>query len=371
MNTGVLIVTGIFPPDSGGPAKFSSEFRFWCLEKNRPTKIVTYSGQASITPKMDAEVSILRINRNEALFPRYIKMIMNIGKNSRQGFRVLAAGAFLETYVASILFRFSYIAKVPGDIVWERARNNRITELAIQDFQHIKLPVKYRIFRWLFTQSLKKASIVIVPSNGLYQLCLAWGIKERNLKLIRNSISFENYFVGSDREIEFDITTVCRLVPWKGVDELIRYCSAKGLKMAVVGDGPERDALEALSKSIAAKVRFFGVVPSQEVVDILSKSQIFALNSTYEGLPHALIEARAAGLISVAREGTGSAEGINDGIDGFLVRDNRNLEQTIDLALSTSRQSGRMGELAAQDSLLRFGRENNFQAILDLLSELN
>lgn len=371
MNTGVLLITGIFPPDSGGPAKFSSEFGFWCLENNWPTKIITYSGQTSKTPELDAGVSVLRINRNEALFFRYIRMIMNIGKNSRQGVRVLAAGAFLETYIASILFRFRYVAKVPGDIVWERARNNRITNLAIQDFQLIKLPVKYRIFRWLFTQSLKKASIVIVPSKGLYELCLAWGIKERNLKLIRNSISPEKFFVGIRREIEFDIITVCRLVPWKGVDELIRYCSDRGLKLAVVGDGPEREALEVLSKSLAAQVKFFGVVSGQEVVDVLSRSQIFALNSSYEGLPHALVEARAVGLISVAREGTGSAEVINDGIDGFLVRDDRNLEQTIDLALSTSKQSGRMGELAAQDSLLRFSREHNFLAILNLLSELD
>ena len=141
--------------------------------------------------------------------------------------------------------------------------------------------------------------------------------------------------------------------------------------MAVIGDGPEREALNALSQSLAADVKFFGVVPEREVVKILEKSQIFALNSTYEGLPHALVEARAAGLVSVARAGTGSAEVINDGIDGFLVRDDRNLEQTMDLALSTSKQSGHMGEKAAQDSQLRFSRENNFKAILDVLSEIN
>ena len=370
MSRTVIVVTGIFPPDSGGPAKFSSEFGSWCTRKNIEIKVVTYSSNSSSLTYGELKYPVQRSDRSISLVLRYFRMIFNIGRNSRNSAQVLAAGAFLETYFASLIFRFRYVAKVPGDIVWERARNNQVSNLGIDEFQKARLPFKYLIFRRLFTQSLNRASVVIVPSIGLMQLCKGWGVPEYKLRLIRNSVAIEDFPAGKPSNIEFDLTTVCRLVSWKGVDALIRYSSTRGLRMAVIGDGPERQTLQNLSDSLGAQVKFFGDIPERDVSKLLRKSQIFALNSSYEGLPHALVEARACGLISVARAGTGSAEVINDGIDGFLVRNDRNLDQTLDLALSTSKQPNGMGEKASQDSRLRFSRESNFKAILEVLSEV-
>lgn len=363
MFTDLIVITGIYPPDSGGPAKFASEFSSWCLEKISKVKVISYCEQAK-TEGTNGPLAFVGVIRADSILNRYFRMIQIIGRDTKHFSHFLSVGAFLETYIASIIYKFNYVAKVPGDIVWERARNNGKTNLDIESFQNSSLPIKYKIFRLFFTRSLLRASKVVVPSQGLFQMCRQWGIPESKLILVRNSVDLEKFSGLSHDLNEFDILTICRLTPWKGVDELIQYCAEHKLKLAVAGDGPERRSLEKLSASLDADVAFFGDVSENTIIDLLQKSRIFVLNSYYEGLPHALVEARAAGLITVARDGTGSAEVINDDVDGFLIRDGRSLSETINLALSESLTGSEIGLKAAFDSSARFDRELNFNTIL-------
>jgi glycosyltransferase involved in cell wall biosynthesis len=368
--TDLIVITGIYPPDPGGPAKFASEFSSWCSEKIAKVKVISYFDQAT-KEGPDSPLAFVGVSRADSILQRYFRMIQIIGRATKHFSHFLSVGAFLETYIASIIYKFNYVAKVPGDIVWERARNNGITNLDIESFQHSSLPIKYKIFRIFFTRSLLRASKVVVPSQGLFQMCRQWGIPESKLILVRNSVDLEKFSGLSHDLNEFDILTICRLTPWKGVDELIQYCAEHKLRLAVAGDGPERRSLEKLSASLDADVAFFGDVSENTIIELLQKSRIFVLNSYYEGLPHALVEARAAGLITVARDGTGSAEVINDDVDGFLIRDGRSLSETINLALSEPLSASEIGLKAAFDASSRFDKEVNFNTILVTLFGVN
>ena len=66
----------------------------------------------------------------------------------------------------------------------------------------------------------------------------------------------------------------------------------------------------------------------------------------------------------MGRAGTGSEEVINDDIDGFLIRPDRPLDTTIDLAIGFSRKPTEFTERARLDSLYRFNKERNFNEIL-------
>lgn len=294
-------------------------------------------------------------------------MINKIRHNSSNGVAILAVGAFLETYISSLFYRFDYVAKVPGDIVWERAYNKRITNLDIASFQNFRLPFKYRIYRFFYTQSLVRASLVIVPSKGLKDLCIKWGVQEKKILLIYNSVNIDKYLTLPHVKKDFDVLTVCRLVPWKGVDELIKYCSSRKIKLAIAGDGPEKKYLQSLARELQVNVSFLGKISEEEVLNVMSKSKVFVLNSSYEGLPHALIEARAARIISVARDRTGSAEVINDDVDGYLVREDRDLAETMDMALSSNYKASRLISKALLDVKSRFDRDKNFKSILDAI----
>ncbi|CAN2170764.1 RfaG Glycosyltransferase [Candidatus Nanopelagicaceae bacterium] len=358
------MITGIFPPDSGGPAKFSLEFGQWVAAQGIHVQIQTYTDDFSKNLGTDF-CDFQAVARHHNIFVRYLEMIQAIGKGVTGDTHVLSVGAFLESYISSLIFGFSYVAKVPGDIVWERARNNGITKVEIDAFQNERLNLKYRIFRYLYSKSLKRARIVIVPSVGLYKLCLKWGVSESKLRLIHNSVDATSESRECVEEKKFDLITVCRLAPWKGVDELIEYAAKRKLNLLILGDGPDKARLESLASALSAKVKFAGEVAHQQVRDSLAQSKLFVLNSYYEGLPHALVEARAAGVLTVGRAGTGSEEVINDDIDGFLIRTDRSLEETLDMALAMLSDSQSMISEAKIDSAQRFSKASNFPAILN------
>lgn len=360
----LLLITGIFPPDSGGPAKFAMEFGKWASIQGFRTRILTYSDEPIKDQNFDF-FKLTAIPRTHKILMRYFKMVRQIAVSVAHETHILSVGAFLETYFASIIFRFTYVIKVPGDIVWERARNSGVTKLGIDEFQNERLTLKYRIFRALYTRSLRRARIVIVPSMGLYKLCVRWGISETKLRLIHNSVGGEFKTKDGLVEKKFELITVCRLTPWKGVDELIEYASLRNLRLLVIGDGPDRERLETLASVRSAQVVFEGEVAPQRVYDFLRQSKLFVLNSYYEGLPHALVEARVAGVLSVGRSGTGSEEVISDDLDGFLIRRDRPLKETLDNALAIGQKSQTMISRAKDDSLQRFNKEKNFTAIIN------
>ena len=363
-----MIISGIYPPDSGGPAMFSKRFAAWISNHKLEVVIVSYGRDKSVNFELP-NIKVVILSRQSRLFIRYIVFIWTLIKSVRRNMPILVVGAFLETYFASLIKPFDYVVKVPGDIVWERAKNNGLTDLDINQFQFSKLSLKYKLFRAIFTQSLKRAQTVIVPSNGLRELCLGWGIDERRLVLIHNSIEVSPLLQNDQSDLSFDLLTVCRLTLWKGVDELIHYAASNNRTLVVAGDGPERENLENLTKELGANVTFLGDVPHDEVLGLFRKSKVFVLNSYYEGLPHALIEARANKILSVARAGTGSQEVIHDDVDGMLVRQDRNLEKTLNLVFSGGIDINDFIRRAHKDTENRFNQESNFELTIRILEK--
>jgi glycosyltransferase involved in cell wall biosynthesis len=115
-----------------------------------------------------------------------------------------------------------------------------------------------------------------------------------------------------------------RLVPYKRVDLLIDAFAAIAGERAewdllVVGDGPERAALEArVPAELKGRVIWTGFLDDQVVVTALYKaSDVLVLPSDVEPWAVVINEAAAAGLAIVASDVVGAAaELVNDGVNG-------------------------------------------------------
>jgi hypothetical protein len=175
MGKSILILSGIFPPDSGGPAKFASTFQNWLVQKNSKATVLSLTDGP--TQKIFSnESALVRVSRRNYLLIRIVSTIYWLSKLQKKHSAIIANGLFIEIAILGFFRNFQYSVKIPGDIVWERARNSGLTTRNVEDFQDQKLNIRYRIFRFLFTKSITGAGKVIVPSKQLGTLCRLWGV---------------------------------------------------------------------------------------------------------------------------------------------------------------------------------------------------
>lgn len=122
------------------------------------------------------------------------------------------------------------------------------------------------------------------------------------------------------------IISVGRLHRTKGHDvllEAVHRLVSEGVQLSVVivGDGPERPALEAqtLRLGLQGHVAFLGSRGQLEIIGQMRTSDVFVLASRFEPLGVAYMEAMAMGLATIGTTAGGAREIIDDGVDGVLV----------------------------------------------------
>lgn len=151
------------------------------------------------------------------------------------------------------------------------------------------------------------------------------GLPASRLPVIRCSVALPDRIEPGNQEI----VTVARLVPKKGIDLLIRaFAGARplGWTLRILGDGPERPALERLVAQLGVDgVRFEGAQPHATCLAAIRASGLFVLpcrtagNGDRDGIPVVLMEAMAAGRAVIAGDYDAVRELIADAVSGVLV----------------------------------------------------
>lgn len=166
---------------------------------------------------------------------------------------------------------------------------------------------------------------------------------------------------GRDRvrkEWEMSSGTVCvgavgRLHDQKGFDLLIEALAnlktnSVPHQLVVVGEGPEKSALENLATMVGVNVIFTGL--RKDVTDVLSAFDVFVLSSRYEGMPNVLLEAMSIGLPCVSTAVDGVLDIAEDGKNVLLSKpeDSLSLSVAIGLLLERKDLRSQLGKGAMQ-----------------------
>lgn len=319
----ILLVTGIFPPDHGGPASYVPAIAAALAQKHTIVGVITLSDVLNHNDSA-YPFPVIRLFRWQNKIVRTIKMIATIFRLARDVDLVYLNGLVLEGIIAcKLLGSKKVVIKVVGDMIWERARNAGIIQNSLDEFQQsCSLNLKWRLLRRLQSWYMGVADIVITPSYYLAGIVYGWGVQSEKVKVIYNSVLAPSRLNPEEFTKTVDCVTVARLVPWKGISELIRIAGNNQLTLNIVGDGPERSRLEkqVVDEGLEKLVTFRGHVPQEKVSGEIAIARIFILNSTYEGLPHIVLEAKGVGVPVIATAVGGTPETIADNSDGFLVR---------------------------------------------------
>lgn len=159
--------------------------------------------------------------------------------------------------------------------------------------------------------------------------------KNKIKKVIRNGIATDIFKPYDERKV-YDIIFVGRLIKIKGLDYLMDALKGSKLRVAIVGDGPEKDHLIKLAMKNKVKAKFFGYVKFSELPKLYSRAKIGVFPSySREGVLTSMLEAMSCGLGIVTTDAGGMKEAIRYG-GGEVVRaaDSKELMRGINDILS-------------------------------------
>lgn len=189
--------------------------------------------------------------------------------------------------------------------------------------------------------------------------------------------------IRRQRAAEPTLLTVGRLAAPKGFDDAVRalgVLAARGVRprLVVVGDGPERERLEALAheQGVAAQVTWCGALTHDQLAPhyasawLLLSPSVVQSNGRRDGIPNVVIEAMAAGLPVVATRAAGLEEAVVPGRTGALAnpRDPASLADAIAPLLADPVQLDRMSEMARGATRASFDVEPNFARLWTLFA---
>lgn len=318
----LLIVTGIYPPDLGGPASFVPRLASALEARGCEVRIVTYSDVEQAPG--DEGRRIARIPRNSPRLARHFATLGAIRRAGRDAPVWLVQGLHLVSALTGLLLGKRQVHKVVGDNAWEMAVLKGWYAGELEAFQTAPRKLRFELLRLWNTLPLLIANEVVTPSRYLAGLVERWGVRADRIRVIYNAVDRHPQPPAARAQGggPFQLVTVCRLTPWKGVDGLLRALQQlPDCRLTVLGEGPEGPALKALAEELglADRVDWAGAVRPEAVRAALRACNVFILNSTYEGLPHVVLEAFDAGAPVVATRVGGTPEVVRDGETGLLV----------------------------------------------------
>jgi glycosyltransferase involved in cell wall biosynthesis len=293
----------------------------------------------------------------------------------------------LPAALANLWLRKPLVLKVVSDFAWEfSVRHGWVPSQTTMDaFQASRHGLRVELLRTVQRAYVSAARQVIVPSRYIESVVSGWSVNPHKIQVIYNApqlVAYENLpdKAALRAELGFEgpvIVCVARLTAWKGVDGLLRALgelrgAVPGAQLRVLGDGPERARLEALVGELGLRehVHFAGQVPRETVARTLRAADVFALFSTYEGLPHVVLEAMAAGTPVVASAAGGTPETMHEGESGLLVPvgDEAALAEALTRVLTEPVLAGRLVE-GGRAELEQFSLENMVAQTEALLTE--
>ena len=316
----ILIATGIFPPQIGGPASYSKLLVDELPQRGFSVEVVNF-GKFLKLPKAIRHLAYFFNILWRGFFTDiiYAQDPVSVG---------------LPAFCVAKILRKKFYLKVVGDYAWEQFQieNTSDQTLSLEEFQNKKLDWKTEIRKKIERSVARGARKIIVPSEYLKKIVTLWGIKEEKIVVIYNG--FNPPSIREDKETlrkifgmnGWCIISIGRLVPWKGFALLIETMPTllkrnPETTLFIAGDGPDRETLKnkIAELGLESNIVLLGKLSQEKLFEYIKASDVFALNTAYEGFSHQILEVMTLGTPVITTPAGGNTEIIEDNKTGILV----------------------------------------------------
>jgi glycosyltransferase involved in cell wall biosynthesis len=372
----ILIVSGMWPPDVGGPASHAPELASYLQERGHEVEAATMADREPAPQSYPVHWA----SRRTPIGVRHASAVEKVRRAARRAQVVYSTGMMGRSTLGTALARKPILVKLTSDPVFERSIRFGLWASDLDTFQQSG-GFRVKLLRLARDLELKRATHIIVPSEALRQLALRWGLQADRVTLVRNPVPRPPELPDREelrRRHGFEGKTLVfagRLVPQKSIDVSLEALNRlPDVSLLLAGEGPFRDRLHDHARRLGlfgTRARFLGPQPRETVLELLKAADAALLSSSWENFPHMLVEALTLGTPAIATDTGGVAEIIRDGENGLLVPpgDPAALAETIERYYSDPALQERLRGNAVE-SVAHFDPEVAYREIEELLERI-
>jgi glycosyltransferase involved in cell wall biosynthesis len=320
----VLVVSGIWPPDVGGPASHAPDVAGWLHGRGHGVEVVTTAGAAPAERPYPVRWASRRLPKGAL----HLRTAALIRARAARADVVYTTGMFGRSSAGALAARRPYVVKLTADPAFERARRRGVVGGEVEQFQAGGGGLQGRALRRARDFELRRAAHVFCPSAWLRDLAVSWGVPPGGVSVLPNPSPPPAELPPRDelqRRLGVNGATLAfagRLTAQKSLAVAVEAVArADGVELLVAGEGPDREPLERLARDlgIGERVRFLGPQPRERVLELFRAADATILSSSWENFPHTVVEALTVGTPVLATRAGGVAEVVEDGRNGLLV----------------------------------------------------
>jgi glycosyltransferase involved in cell wall biosynthesis len=320
----VLVVSGIWPPDVGGPASHAPDVAAYLRSRGHDVEVVTTAASA---PAQE-EYPVRWVSRSLPKGVIHARTAVEIARRARGAQVVYTTGMFGRSASGATLARRPYVVKLTADPAFERARRRGMVGGDVDEFQRSRGDAAIRALRVARDAELRHAAHVFTPSAYLRDLAVGWGVPPEHVSVLPNpSPPLPELRPRDELRAKLGLGGITlafagRLTAQKSLGLAFEAVAANdGVTLLVAGDGDERTPLErrVAELGLDGRVRFLDAQPRERVLELFRAADASILSSSWENFPHTVVEALAVGTPVIATATGGVAEVVRDGENGLLV----------------------------------------------------
>lgn len=348
----IIISTGLYPPEIGGPATYTKVVEDELKRRGIPVFVLPF-----------------RLVRHLPPVIRHLMFMYRLIRMSKRGDILYAQDTVsvgLPTALVTTLFRRRFFVRVPGDFAWEQGTQRFGVKEGIDDFQNKKYGFRVSLLRLIQRFVVARAEKVITPSLYFKNLVSGWVKNPDKVYHIYNGINLNQKVIP---HIFQNKTLVAsgRLVPWKGFDSLISFVAETDFDLVILGEGEDRTRLETLvqEKNLGGRVSLPGLVSRDELLAYSAGSFAVIAPSSFESFSFQIVEAMSVGAVCIAFDIGNLNEIITNGVSGYLVQPG-DYDAVRTILNNIENVRGYIGENAKKESQA-FSVENTVDQLLGII----
>lgn len=305
----ILITTGIFPPDIGGPATYTYNLAKEFLKSGHDVSVVTYGKPNSIDG-----IEVHAVSRDVNIFVRYFKYFLKVwqvGKNFDLIFCFDVFSVGLPSVLVNLFLRKKIIMRLGGDFFWEKECNSG-GKVSLSEYYRKKMYPRNFTF-WLYSFVYRRLTYIIFSTEMQRDLHLkAFPHIKDKTGIVGNAFPNVDIEIASIYEKKNSFLTVGRLIKLKNFELLIRifkqlHDEGYEVELDMYGKGPEEDNLKKLINDIGAEsyVRLNNSLPHKELIEKIKNVYACILPSISEVSPNFGLECLKLGKPLIVTKETG------------------------------------------------------------------